>query len=72
MKHKKLVKKLWRNLRRIPSKEIEDDIDKMKSQKLQNHVHAFISAGWSGSEGTKTKTKMGVKREQKRHLILVL
>ena len=41
----------------------KDDLDKLKSQKLQDHVEAFINAGASGFEGIKTKTKVGEKRE---------
>ena len=41
----------------------KDEIDKLKSQKLQDYVEAFINAGAPGFEGIKTKTKVGLKRE---------
>ena len=41
----------------------KDDINKLKSQKLQNHIEAYINAGAPGFGGIKTKTKVGQKRE---------
>ena len=41
----------------------KDDIDKLKAQKLQDHVEAFINAGAPGFEGIRSKNKVGEKRE---------
>ena len=42
---------------------LKGEEDKLKSQKLQDHVEAFINAGAPGFERIKMKTKVGLERE---------